>query len=527
MFKLTSMKKLIAILLLAGVFASCTKNFEDFNQNPYQISDELLKQDFNLVGSPFSGYLFNLFGHQIEEDLCHDAWMGHLHTPTPFTSNVNNTTYYIRWNTYWNRVYGSVMSPSKQTIQLAENNGLPMFATWAKLIRILSVSKLTAYHGPVIYTNYGSTESSILYDKESDLYNLFFKQLDSIQTTFAANTGYLGLKKFDPSYSGDITAWMRVVNSLRLRLAIRISKVAPAIAKTEGEKAMSDPAGLIEANSQNFMVSQLGNKLPMAVICFEWNDTRMGAVMESFLGGLKDGRVSKFFAPTANAAYYADHPSFPYKGIRNGAFITAKADRVNFSTVSESFQTVQTRRAFTAAETKFLKAEAGLRGWAGAGDPKTNYEDGVKLSFADWGASGVDDYLADNTSKPWNYVDPVDAQNNFTSLSTVTVAWNDADSDELKLEKIITQKWINNFTNSLEAWVDFRRTGYPKIPHVAKNDSNADWGVVPADQWIKRMPFVNAERTGNTAAVADATTKLGGADEINTRLWWDTGGPNF
>jgi hypothetical protein len=41
------------------------------------------------------------------------------------------------------------------------------------------------------------------------------------------------------------------------------------------------------------------------------------------------------------------------------------------------------------------------------------------------------------------------------------------------------------------------------------------------------MPFVNAERTGSAAAVADATTKLGGKDESGTRLWWDTGGSNF
>ena len=80
-----------------------------------------------------------------------------------------------------------------------------------------------------------------------------------------------------------------------------------------------------------------------------------------------------------------------------------------------------------------------------------------------------------------------------------------------------------NFTNSNEAWVDFRRTGYPKIPNVAKNDSSPDWGVIPADQWIKRMPFVNGERTGNKDGVADATTKLGGPDLISTRLWWDTG----
>ena len=121
------MKKIICAILLLSVFASCTKDFVTTNQNPNQISDEMLKQDFNLVGSPFSNLLFNLFGHQIEEDLCHDSWMGHLQTPTNFVGNVNNTTYYVRWNVYWNRVYGDVMSPAKQVIQLAADNNLPLF----------------------------------------------------------------------------------------------------------------------------------------------------------------------------------------------------------------------------------------------------------------------------------------------------------------------------------------------------------------------------------------------------------------
>ncbi len=520
------MKKLIIAAIFLVALASCTKDFESENQNPWQISDEMLKQDFNLVGSPFSGMLYNLYGGQIEEDLCQDSWMGHLNTPTPFVGNVNNTTYYIRWNSYWGRVYGSVMSPAKQVIRLAKENDLPLFATWAKLIKILSVSKGTAWYGPMIYTNYGSTANSILYDKESDLYNLFFAQLDSIQTDFAANKDYAGFTKFDPSYKGSIPQWMKVVNSLRLRLAMRIEKVAPELAKAQGEKAMSDPAGLITTNADNFNVALLGNKIYMAVICFEWDDTRMGAVIQSFMQGLNDGRISKFFQGP-NLAQNPALASYSYLGIRNGAYCDAKIDRVPYSRVSSDFQTVQTRRCITAAEVSFLKAEAALRGWAGAGDAKTNYENGIRLSFADWGAGGVDAYIADATSKPIDYVDPKDARNNFTASSTITVAWNESDNNELKLEKIMTQKWINNFTNSLESWCDFRRTGYPKIPHVAKNDSSPDWGVIPADEWIKRMPFVNAERTGNSAAVADATQKLGGPDLISTRLWWDTGGPNF
>jgi hypothetical protein len=520
------MKQILFALISLIAFAACTDDFIETNTNPYQISDETLKQDFNLVGSPFSGMIFNLNGGQIEEDLCADNWLGYMGTPTDFVGNVNNTTYSITWNSFWGRQYGSVMSPAKQVIRLAGENKLPMFAVWAKLVRILSMSKLTAVHGPIIYSQYGTTANSILYDKESDLYPLFFKQLDSIQTEFAANKTYTGYKKFDPSkYAGSIPQWQKLVNSMRLRLAMRLSKVDPAQAKTQGEKALSDPAGLITTNADNFTNSLNGIIMPVGQICYEWDDTRMGAPMESFLIGLNDGRISKYYAPITNAALYADHPSMPYKGIRNGGYVKAKADHVPFSKVSEDFKTVQTRRNFTAAEVAFLKAEAGLRGWAGAGDPKANYEEGVKLSFADWGAGGVDAYLADKTSKPINYIDPIDARNNFTALSTVTVAWNEADPLELKLEKIITQKYINNFTNTTEAWVDFRRTGYPKIPSASKNDSNANWGIIPVGELIKRMPFVNAERTGNTAAVADAVSKMGAGakDDIATRLWFDTG----
>ena len=393
----------------------------------------------------------------------------------------------------------------------------------------MGVSRLTTYHGPVIYSNYGSTESTIKYDSEPDLYNKFFSQLDEIQAVFAANTAYKGMTKFDASYSGDVTKWAKLVNSMRLRLAIRISKVAPALAKTQGEKAIADPAGLILTNTDNMTISLYGSKLYLSIICFEWDDTRMSAGMESFLVGLKDSRIGKYFQPATDNTIYSDHPAYPYKGIRNGASLVAKDDHTSFSKINDSFKTITKRNYLAASEVYFDLAEAALRGWTGAGDAKTNYENGVKASFEDWGASGVDAYLADGTSKPIDYIDPkYDGKiNSFTSRSTVTVKWNEADSNELKLEKIITQKWIAGFFNPNEPWADFRRTGYPKIPTVYKNDSSSDWGIIPTGEWIKRMPFVTAERTGNVAGIADATTKLGGPDNIATRLWFAPDKANF
>ncbi len=521
------MKKLILAILVLISVSSCTSDFVTENQNPYTLSKEMLLQDNNLFGAPFPGMLANLSGYQVDDNLLNDCYARQMATGSPFASGINNTTYFPTWNTFWSERAYSIMSSSKTVIDDAKTYDVPIFAYWAKLVRVLVMSKATAIYGPVIYSNYGSSSSTVLYDKESDLYNTFFSQLDSIQAAFKAKSSYTGFTKFDGSYGGDMTKWSRLINSLRLRLAIRLSKVAPDLAKVQGEKALSDSAGMITANKYNFTTSLNGNTLPLATICFDWDDTRMDAAMESFLIGLKDGRIATYFQPATDETLYSDHPAYPYKGIRNGAYIASKDQHVKFSKINDSFSTVTYRKHFTAAETYFLMAEAALRGWTGAGDAKTDYETGVKLSFSDWGAAGVDTYLADATSTPINYVDPTDSRNSFTSRSSITVAWNESDSKELKLEKIITQKWINTFTNSMEAWVDMRRTGYPKLPFNAKNDSNESWGIIAADDFIKRMPFVDSERTSNATGVTDATTKLGGEDKISTRLWWDTETSNF
>ncbi|GGW31852.1 SusD/RagB family nutrient-binding outer membrane lipoprotein [Arenibacter certesii] len=528
------MKKLIYLITMVFAISACTTDFEETNTNPYQLSGKSLQEDFNHVGAFYPSMLSQIFGNQIDHNLTNVTFSQHLATPTPFVGGVNNTTFYIRWNGYWAREYDNVMAPAEQVIEIAQEGGYTVFVEWANLIKIISMSRVTTYYGPIIYTNYGSTENA-LYDDEETLYTAFFVDLDRIIAEFKANSDYPGLKNFDASFDGDVSKWARYANSLRLQLAMRISKVAPAMAKAEGEKALADSAGLIESNDDNFNISLYGAKFHPAQIAFEWGDTRMSATMESILIGYKDNRIEKFFSPVEDMSLVSDHPDWPYKGIRNGAEIVAKDDRLSFSTLNPEFNEpakVTKRKVMSADEVHFLKAEAALREWAGSGGAamaQTHYEAGVRASFALWGAGGVDDYLADNTSLPIDYNDPVapGTVNDFTNQITNTVAWDESASNEVKLEKIITQKWIAAYTNEMEAWVDYRRTGYPKLPPVYQNSSNSDWGVVPAGESIKRMPFVQTEREGNATGVADATQKLGGPDEINTRLWWDTGAPNF
>ena len=72
----------------------------------------------------------------------------------------------------------------------------------------------------------------------------------------------------------------------------------------------------------------------------------------------------------------------------------------------------------------------------------------------------------------------------------------------------------------MEAWSEFRRTGYPKIFPVVSNQSG---GTIDTNIQIRRIPFAVSEYDTNSQGVQGAIQKLGGPDNGGTRLWWDTG----
>jgi hypothetical protein len=420
---------------------------------------------------------------------------------------------------------------------VAEEGGYDVFAQWATLVMVTGAHRLSAYCGPIIYTDYGTTNKDVMYDSEETLYDTWFAELDEIVSVFSANLDYAGLSKFDEVYGGDVSMWLKYANSLRLRLAMRIVNVDPVLAQAEAQKAMNHPGGLIMTNADNTMLSLQGNIFGPATCCFAWDDTRMSASMESILIGYEDNRIASYFEPVADASLVTDHPTWPYKGVRVGAEIVAKSDHTPFSTINKDFNDagIVTKRAlFTAQETHFLLAEAALRGWTGSSLTLTaqgHYEEGIKMSFEEWGAGGADAYILNNTGLPLDYDDPVMTGdvNDFVNRIQITVAWDDAATNEVKLERIMTQKWIAAQHNSIEAWVDHRRTGYPKLPYNYKNDSSPDHGVIADDDFLKRVPifFGNSEQVNNPVGYADAVTKLGGPDLISTRLWWNPDVPNF
>ena len=303
---------------------------------------------------------------------------------------------------------------------------------------------------------------------------------------------------------------------MRLRLAMRVVKIKPALAKTEAEKAINQPFGVLTTNADIAKVIIPNFIDPIFTISSAWGDIRMSADMESIMGGYSDPRLAKFFNESA------DFPG-QYRGIRTGINMIAKSDRTGMSEIGSVVGSNE-KVLMTTAEVYFLRAEGALRGWNMGGSAQSLYEAGITASFAQHGVSGAATYLADNVKTAKNFVDVKDVANNGIAVNNVTIAWNGAATNEVKLQKIITQKWIANFPEGQEAWSEYRRTGYPKLFRVLHNTSG---GTVTTEFGPRRVNFVQSEKDGNPEGVKTGLAKLGGADNGGTRLWWDTTGANF
>ena len=518
----------------------CTDGFEALNTDPNGLTDEQSEADFINVGGPFKPIFLNIYRYdpawhtQLQHNLNADTYCGYMSPPRPFVGGVNTTNYAFIdfWDQFaWDIPYSS--SGTMQNALLIKKRGeadFPLMHALSLILKVEAMHRVTDVYGPIVYTQFGEDTAFPEYDSEQIAYDQFFVDLDNAVATLSADLSNPQFSAFDLVYGGDLTKWVQFANTLRLRLAIRISKVDPGKAKTEGEKSLSNSNGLLETNADNFIIKG-GVTHPLTVFNSSWNDVRMGASMESILVGYNDTRGNVLFEDSSIV------PN-TIKGIRSGMpllsgyadEILQKDDYVAFSRLGDSYisdsgSATTDIQLMTAAEAYFLKAEAALRGWIGAGDAQSNYEQGISTSFEQHGIAGdAAAYIADNTSTQLDYVDPLDASNNINALTNVTIAWNGGDDNETKLEKIITQKWIVMYPDGQEAWSEFRRTGYPQLfPPVANNSA----GTIDSNIQVRRLPFPASQRSTNPLGVEQARTLLGGPDDGGTRLWWDTGGPNF
>lgn len=454
---------------------------------------------------------------QLQQNLNADVYSGFMGTGTAFNGGKNNTTYFMMdgWNGFVaSTSYDYVLNPwldvKKETFGIEKE----LYAI-SLIIKVSSAHRVTDAFGPIPYTQLG-TSTTPAFDSQEQVYNAFFDELKTaVDILTAAEDGDAAIDqlKFAPydvsTFGGDFKLWVQYANSLRLRLAVRISKVKPDVAKTQAEAAVNHKYGVLESTSLSVLG---GGQHYLATISGIWKDILLGAPLECYLNGYKDPRAAKY----AKVATAPPGIAGTYKGIRNGIDLVGK-DYKGHSLLN--FNTGDRVLLMTAAESYFLRSEGALRGWDMKGTAQSFYEQGIAKSFDQYGVGGISGYLSDNAAKPTAYVDAVNPANNAPSPSDVTIQWDESLSFEKKLEKIITQKWIAIFPDGMEAWSEFRRTTYPKLFPNVINDSG---GQIAAGQFIRRLAYPSYFTTSNPKGVQQAIgAYLNGPDEIGTKLWWD------
>ena len=352
--------------------------------------------------------------------------------------------------------------------------------------------------------------------------------------------------------TGDFSmnSYIKLANSLKLRMAMHIVKVEPETAQRWAEEAVA--SGVVEnADEQQGLFPMIsGFNHPLPGIANSWGDLRMSASFESLLMSLdhpytnpKDGGY--LFMPNSydfinvKTGEVLMEAGTRICGLRAGTLVGngqtyAQNQRQAYSTFStDAIYGSQCPTYFVKwAEVDFLRAEGALRGWNMGGTAQFFYERGIRNAYFEDPLIGapkyeelVDAYMAQEVPVDYIQVDPMGDGPDWPSVTKIGVKWNDGDDNETKLEKIITQKYIALFPLSTEAWTELRRTGYPKLFPVLNTDDGD--GSIEQGEMIRRIPWVPTDPIAAAMVENSGVPALGGPDEQATRLWWDVDAPNF
>ena len=537
--------KLFIVLLIAVYLSSCTKDFNEMNTNPKALTLSSLNQASYgfVVRKAITGptYLGDPGTFQLLHSLFFDVYANYWATTTPnFLSD--RFVMVASWqNGAFNDHYANEAPQIKYAEDFARQNDLKPELAMMKIWKVYVYHRYTDALGPIVYSKYGNMQKAVPYDKQEDIYNAFFAELDSAITILKANAGGTSatLSKYDPIYSGDLTKWQKFGSSLRLRLGMRVKYANPTLAKTQCEKAVSE--GVITSNADNgWETTTTDFPHPYNTIS-PWVEYRMSADMESILKGYLDPRVKSYYQPAVQPDASDDilGVDFPYEGVRNGqtkndrsaiAFDKIASDHAKpYTIVGDKGPKMFVMRAF---ETYFLRAEGALEGWAMGGTAADLYKSGIEMSLDENGWTDHKNLKGDpyinSTLLPASPGKDMNTVQGPTPLvqapvSTAPIEWLAGGTKEQQLEQIITQKWIGLQPDSQEAYAERRRTGYPKLfPRL--ESENPD---VAATSLPTRLCYWTAEYTNNKAevdkaiALLNAESKAPNGDKASTKVWWD------
>ena len=573
-------KSLLAVLCMIPVLIACEDvNWGDPNANN-GVNDGTDKTGYgsnialaDVTEASMEGqlqtamsYLIDIRMHkyQYQRSLTIDVFAGYF-SQTHNYDGRQPTTYYYPNNPFIRGIGGestklyAVVAPA---MLYGTSFGRSDLAAIGKILYAYSMQCMTDAMGPVAYHDMKVLKENypIYYSSSEETYDSIFADLQSaVDTLMKYQPSVSQLMKVEGKEKGspcnwEWQRWVKFANSIQLRMAITMSNVKPDKAREIAQRVVNHEIGVLEEddadiafsaeeNLQIYPSGEQGQNHPLFVIANSWNDIRLNATLENILKRYDHPLLQHYFlknglggTPSMQDHIYdrrtnaiAAAKGTQYVGIRQGVMLRTRSstkENPYLTYSSLSLETVASKMSFPwikVAEVLFCRAEGALRGWDMGGTAQEFYEAGIRRGFSDIGEVGQYFSYKEKTSvNKVNYVDYFDQDNNIEGRVNVGVKWEDSDDNELKLEKIITQKWIANFPMGLEAWTNFRRTGYPRMFPVKINL----WTVGRVDDEIqlRRIPHDEAPTLSDDLENYNTYTLPkceGGINEGGNPLWWD------
>lgn len=568
--KLYKSVALCSLLALAGCH-----DFEELNTNPYapiydptveNVSADGIDIDYTLtdnamaslkgmegaIGSIFANFTYEgLYNdYQTTTNLTHDIYAGYWgNNVSGFVNQAPTYSYTDGWSaSRWKHFYDdrstSEYSQLVKTFYFCNKDYYHTAFYITRIYYAFLLSMQTDTYGDIPVAYYVKEamppEENVSYTPQKEVYNILFQLLDQAitelhQENLPAVSQY-DLGDNDKCYGGDVDKWRRFANTLRLRLALRVSNVNPELAQTQAKAALTDPAGLMQSQDDNMKQTPkrqyiAGGNENIYALLFSWTGNAvLSKEMERAYKNqaLKEGAAADavtfnensencYLDPRCEVLWFRPTPfdslttsplptenlKRDFNGVMNGetnvggSYLNRySANRCILSSdaMNKDYWWNLAREIVWMgySESLFLKAEAALR-WPSLVDETAEalYLKGIKASM---------DYYGIDADKANEYISHLDGVKAFAG-----------GSEEEQLEQIITQKWIAVFPNGNEGWAEVRRTDYPRYLLAPVNGNNSN-GEVASGKLIKRINYPNSESRN--------PNKPGNVNQ-GSRVWWD------
>lgn len=478
------MRKLIMFLIILALFSSC-KKYLDVNEtpnNPTSVPPSVLLPT-TTVGLAFAN----------TNDLDRATSLLVQHIAGIASQAADYDVYKLEgyFDNQWNfELYNGAINNLNKIIDVHGATS-PAYSGISKLELAYAVSMLTDLWGDVPYSQAGRGLKfpTPRFDKQQDIYQ--GNAADSIQSLFALvmegmadldKTSLLKPTKDDVVYGGDLAKWKRMGNTLLLKFAMQISNVNPTLAKSTIDAVITGN-NYINSNSLDFEVpfaTSVGNQNPLYT--FNVSNRPTDQMLSQRLLNL-----SRSLNDTVRLGKYFTKPTGNFVAFDNGATATAPtlANRSKYNAFVTGATGEAPARLLTFAQVNFILAESALI-LGTAGDANTYYQAGIKANMTKIGmtTTEIDTYFT-------------------TNAGVVTLAG----TTEQKRNQIITQKYMAWIGNGIEAFNDYRRTGYPVLA-IANNAAGHNPNVIPTRL---TYPLNELSRNPNTPNPITRT---------DVKVWW-------